>query len=290
MSIAICITTCDRPIALAQCLESIRSSQISPLIVVVSDDSIDSSIQEQNQNLVARLKNAIYLSGPQNGVSANRNNALRAVLAESDATLISFTDDDVCIAPNFIETVVHKYSSLKAFGEEMTILSGLCYDELGKTETVPTKLGFRCYFQYSDPPEAVNIPSAVFPRSFLEQEEWDEKIFFGYEDAELCLRALRAGYKIVHTPSLKVTHLTTESVLRMNSEQPLTEYALRVHAARLYVGLKRYRIIFPDSFKLIIFFCLYWIHLIIILFRARSLGSLLKIYRYSNVSLGEQSL
>jgi GT2 family glycosyltransferase len=282
MRLAACITTRNRTQGLDACLRALSDSNIKPYTAVVSDDSPEYEVQQKNREVVERYPGTIYLTGPRSGVCANRNHAVNAI-PESKTDLIAFIDDDICVEPDFIGRAIDRYTQMPPDQRNCTILSGVSGNEEGY-ETVPTKLSFQGYFCPTDTPQAVSIHAAVFPRSFFEKEQWDENIFFGYEDAELCLRALKRGYQILHCPELRVlSTVDNKSTLAVAGIAKLTNYEIYVEAARLYVGIKRYKDIFPAPLKLIIFIGFYFIHMTAFLLKRGSLNAWPKIIRCSHI-------
>lgn len=281
MHLSACITTRNRTQHLNLCLQQVWSSNVKPSAVIVSDDSPSPEIQQQNLRVVQKYPGTTYVIGPMAGISANRNNALNAI---TDTDLVIFIDDDVDLDPNFIGLTIAHYAEMNDKDSLSTILSGITCNQYGD-EIGAVKLSWRGYFCSADIPQAVNIHASVFPWSFFKQERWDENIFFGYEDAELCLRALKRGYRILHCPELKASHLCfEEGTLALESTESLTNYEVCVEAARLYVGIKRYKYIFPNTFYLIAFIIVYFCHMTIYLLKNDALDVWPIIIRRSNIN------
>jgi GT2 family glycosyltransferase len=282
MRLSACITTRNRTKELDACLRALWNSTVKPHSVTVSDDSQDREVQQQNCQIVEQYPGTTYLVGPQVGVCANRNNAVNAI-PKSETDLIAFVDDDIFIEPDFIALAVERYDKVSLEEKNRIILSGISQEADGN-DLLHGKLTFRGYFTSSNVPETVAIHAAVFPRIFFEQEQWDENIFFGYEDAELCLRALKRGYQIVHCPELKVINSCFhKGTLTTASLEQMTDYEVYIEAARLYVGIKRYKVLFPNFFKLGSFISIYFAHMTIYLLRRRSLAVLPEIIRRSHI-------
>jgi GT2 family glycosyltransferase len=283
MRVAACITTRNRPHDLENCLRSLLNSETKPHRIVVSDDSLDIETQQQNYQIVQKYFPTTYIIGPHAGVCANRNHAVKSIPA-SEADLVAFIDDDVCVSSDFISYSIKRYLKISPEQRNYTILSGISHCIDG-SEMVAGKLSFRGYFCKSETPETVAIHATLFPRSFFEQEQWDENIFFGYEDAELCLRALKRGYKILHCPELRVVHASIDgqSSLVISDIGSLTNYEISIEAARLYVGIKRYKVLFPNYLKLISFCCVYFLHMTAYLLKRSSLQAWAEIIRRSQI-------
>lgn len=285
MLFSACITTRNRPEQLDICLKALWNSATKPHLVIVSDDSPDLSIQKRNRDTVAKYPGTNYILGPRIGVCGNRNNAVNAIpVFETD--FVAFIDDDISVNPDFITKAIARYQQIPVEEQMHTILSGISCGVGGEEQMISGKLTFRGYFSATaDAPQTVAIHATLFPRLFFEQEQWDENIFFGYEDAELCLRALRNGYKILHCPELKVIHLgdNGQSTLRVPDIGNLTNYEISIEAARLYVGIKRYKDLFPNLLKLITFVVVYFVHMTAYLLKRRTPQAMPEIVRRSRI-------
>ncbi len=280
MRLSACITTRNRIRELDACLRALWNSRVTPYEAIVSDDSPDQEVQERNRQVVEKYPGSTYLIGPRAGVSANRNNAVNAI---TDTDLVAFIDDDIFVDPSFIAYAIDRYTQMTSDQRVRSILSGITRNQYG-CEIHSIKLSFRGYFCSTDAPEAVNIHAAVFPWCLFKEEQWDENIFFGYEDAELCLRALKRGYCIIYCPEIKALHTSFEmGTLSLERSGSLTDYEIYVEAARLYVGIKRYKYLFPNLLKLITFISLYFIHMTVFLLKRREIKAFPKIIRLSNI-------
>lgn len=280
MKISICITTRNRTNELASCLKAIWDSSVKPNSVIVSDDSPEVGVQQANKQLVQSFPSTKYVIGPKKGVCANRNNAVNSL---EGVDFVAFIDDDICIEPNFLGLVLSRYASLQPDKRYMTILTGISKDSQGNN-LLPARLNFRGYFSPCKKPETVVIHAAVFPKHFFCDEQWDENIFFGYEDAELCLRAIKLNYQIMFCNELEVFNSGyLKGTLTTSRVAYLTDYDIYIEAARLYVGIKRYGCIFPNLVKLVIFILVYFSHISIYLTTRRSLSVLPEIIRRANV-------
>lgn len=280
MRLTTCITTRNAPERLDTCLSAIWQSEIKPHSAVVSDDSPDEEMQNKNRQIVEQYPGITYTLGPQRGVNANRNCAVNAV---SDTDLIAFVDDDIWIDPNFIRVALERYAQLSPQEQKHTFLTGVSYTKLGRNKDFPTKLGFRGYYRPTKgKPKCVNIHAAVFPRSFFHEEQWEESIFFGQGDAILCLRALKRGYQIVFCPELRALNTRPEGgTLAIDANGKLTDYDIHQIAARLYIGVKRYKDLFPNPFKLAAFLAIYFPHMTLHLAKNGALDAWPKIIQRS---------
>jgi glycosyltransferase involved in cell wall biosynthesis len=99
-SLSVALVTRNRPELLAQCLASLRSQDVSPHEIVVSDDSADAGASAWNRKLCAEHA-ARYVEGPRRGLYANRNH----VALQCAGTHILTSDDDHLHPPGYLRDV-----------------------------------------------------------------------------------------------------------------------------------------------------------------------------------------
>jgi GT2 family glycosyltransferase len=75
---------------------------------------------------------------------------------------------------------------------------------------------------------------AVQREVFRDLNGFDERFFMFYEDADLCLRARKAGFKVYHTPAISVVHHVGSS-----NDDP-TLFFFRVYRSKLQFIRKHY--------------------------------------------------
>ena len=95
LTLTVGVITKDRPEYLYQCLKSIRSQGIDDLAILVSDDS--EFFSDRNREICSQFT-ATYLSGPRNGLYANRNN----IFDSATTSHLLTCDDDHLYPPNFL--------------------------------------------------------------------------------------------------------------------------------------------------------------------------------------------
>jgi GT2 family glycosyltransferase len=274
-AVIICVTTRNRSEELSNCLNALKALSINATLIVVSDDSPDQSTQDYNRFIVQAHENAVYIVGPRRGVCANRNNALRFALTRNPV-FVSFVDDDICLDSLFIENALNFYKALPNGEESKVILTGIVNETAKSDVCASSKLTFRGYFTPASKPEVVNICAATFPSSLFKRNGFDENIFFGYEDAELCLRAIQQGFKIRSLPSLISYHSCPNgsTLMGKTSNNEISQHQIHLESARLYVGIKRYKYIRSSPILLAIFLGLYFSHMVLFLMKRGELNKL----------------
>ncbi|MGF6722887.1 glycosyltransferase involved in cell wall biosynthesis [Paraburkholderia sp. GAS41] len=283
---AVCVTTMNRADALAACLDNLLRCEPPPAVVVVSDDSPDEATRAVNEAIVAARPGAVYLAGPRRGVCANRNNAVYHCLTHTpDCTHVSFVDDDIQVSADFFAVARTHVERLRTGSGDTVILTGGASSGPHLYECRPVRLSFAGYFTEGVVPQCINLHASVFPLALFDHDRWDENIFFGTEDAELTLRALRRGYTIELVPTLRSRDtMPGGGVLQgAGASGGLTRYQVNCEAARLYIGVKRYCVIEPSIVRCAAFLSIYFGHLTLYLARHRALSQLVPIVRISNV-------
>jgi hypothetical protein len=283
---AVCVTTMNRVDTLAACLANLARCEPPAALVVVSDDSPEPAVRAANEAVVAAHTGVVYLAGPRCGVCANRNNAVKYCLEHAPkCDYVSFVDDDILVYADFFAVARQHFASLPVLQRRMTMLTGGASSGPGLHECKPVRLSFTGYFKEGREPQCVNLHASVFPLALFTHDLWDENIFFGTEDAELSLRALRRGYRIDLEPALcSRDTMPGGGVLNgAGAVDGLTRYQLNCEAARLYIGVKRYRLIEPSLSRCAAFLLIYFGHLTLYLARRRALSQLVPIVRISKV-------
>jgi GT2 family glycosyltransferase len=285
MKFVACITTMNRPKELDSCLNALWESSVKPYQVIISDNSEDKTIQEKNLIITKKYPGSIYIEGTHSGVSSNRNNALSHV--PDNAELVTFLADDICVNYHFIELGIERYKKLSPEIRDYTILSGDNRNEFSPPhEDGPLGVNFRGFFcKWKEGlPQVVCLYASIFPKPFLDLETWDENIIMGQEDIELSLRALKLGYQILYCPEMRVldTCFGKPSVPSAK-DGPLKIYEIYALASQLYVGIKRYKYIFPNPVNLALFLIAYFDCTFRYLLRRGSLHSWPEIIKASNI-------
>ncbi|MEW6346019.1 MAG: glycosyltransferase [Paraburkholderia sp.] len=286
---AVCVTTMNRTGALAACLDNLLRCDPPPAAIVVSDDSPDAAARAANRAIVAARPGAVYLAGPCRGVCANRNNAVRYCLANAPhCSHVSFVDDDIQVSSDFFAVARANVERLRRGPRDTAILTGGASSGPNLYECRPVRLSFRGYFMEGGEPQCINLHASVFPLALFGHDMFDENIFFGSEDAELTLRALRRDYRIELVPALRARDTmpgggVLHTIKASQAAGGLTRYQVNCEAARLYIGVKRYSVIEPSLLRCAAFVSIYFGHLTLYLARRHALSQLVPIVRMSNV-------
>ncbi len=223
-TLSVLVCTVDRPDILRRCLASIADGDVQPNEVLVSDDSRDGA---EVAAVCAAFPWVRYLRGPRRGLCANRNAVIRAATGD----FVSLLDDDAVVSADFIARARAVIATLPP----RTLVTGTVIEtDHPVIAGNATFLGF-----FGKPPngrhENINLNCNLFPRAAFAEASFDETIFYGYEDMDLCARLLSLGYTIRLEPALVNTHLPPTRNAAVDKER----FRMR-ERARFYTSVKRY--------------------------------------------------
>jgi glycogen(starch) synthase len=241
LTVSVVIPTTGRRQCLPKCIASLRRQTYRPLEVVIvvgpsKDGSYDyvSSLTDMKVTKVDRLN-----------ASFARNTGLR--LAAGD--LIAFIDDDAIATPTWLEELVRVF---EAEGPTCGGVAGLVVNENGPGrpvqamnntlndlgETVECRLAPS---EFNDPDGSefiyfMGANMAVRRDAILAAGGFDETYLYLFEDADLSVAIIKAGYRLFHHPKALVHHLPAPSHTRRTPYDPAAYYAYARH--QMYFALK----------------------------------------------------
>jgi GT2 family glycosyltransferase len=187
--VSIVIATKDRQNSLDRLLRSLRCQDYRPFEIVVVDDGSETPVKPAGTE-IRNFRNPKNL-----GLSATRNFGI----SHAGGEFIAIFDDDVEIGdPTLLSRAValaRKYSDWGAIGFRQLRAEGAAH------YMQPAAASVLCYagqfFGYG----------ALLRAAALRQVGGFEPMFgYYYEEIDLSLRLLDAGYSIIYDPSLSVTH------------------------------------------------------------------------------------
>ncbi len=204
--------------SLPRCLESFLNDGSETgfihRVLIVDNGSTDGS-REIIQNFCAAHQFAEAILFEQNrGTTATRNAAIKLV----DTEQILFLDSDAYITPEVVAIMTHRLQT----DSKIAIVSPLLQYANGRyqlsVDRFPTllrkiqryfflrKLEVKRYSQTTTVDYSISAAWLVRKQTLDVIGMFDEQIFFGPEDVELCMRVWKAGYKVVYEPSAVMVH------------------------------------------------------------------------------------
>lgn len=189
--------------------------------------SDDSRSPEETQYICRKFDRVRYLRGPQRGLCANRNHAVRACTGD----YIALMDDDAILLPDFIRVgrgLIHEADGRTLFTGEV-----LEYGSQYASRNPSFWGHFTCL--PTERYETINLNCNLFPRAAFAAAQFDEHIRYGYEDMDLCAHLLSLGYQIHF-----VSELINEHRPPKKTEAVRTQERRLAEEARFYTSLRRY--------------------------------------------------
>jgi GT2 family glycosyltransferase len=223
-SLAILICTANRPELLRRCLAAIMAGEMQPSEVLVSDDGREGL---EADAACAEFPGVRYFRGPRRGLCANRN----AVIHQARSDFVSLLDDDAIVSTEFVRRAFAIIADLPP----RTLVTGRIL-EAGRSITADnvTFLGY-----FGKPPDGrydnINLNCNLIPRGAFANASFDETIFYGYEDMDVCTQLRAQGYVIRFNNDLVNTHAPPQHSAFASRER----YSL-AERARFYTSVKRY--------------------------------------------------
>jgi glycosyltransferase involved in cell wall biosynthesis/GT2 family glycosyltransferase len=238
--VSVVIVTAGRRQCLPNCIASLRRQTYRPLeLVVVVGPSKDGSLDYALSLTDAKVTRVDRLN-----VSFARNTGVR--LASGD--IIAFIDDDAIATPTWLEELVRVF---EAEGPTCGGVAGLVVNENGPGRPVQAMnntindLGVPIECRLA--PSGFNDPDgnefmyfmganmALRREAILAAGGFDETYLYPYEDADLSVAIIKAGYRLLHHPKALVHHFPAPSHNRRSAFDP-GYYAIARH--QLYFALK----------------------------------------------------
>ena|SRR2546428_5128125 len=234
--VSVVIPTFRRIDSLQKCLESLTRSDYPQLEIIVVDDSPGGRVASVVESSFPQIK-TVRTSGNEL-VSKSRN--VGALLSSGE--YVMFLDDDNIVAANMISRLAGVLSRDTSIGVTCPLMFYLDFPDIVwcagirrssiATVSVPIASGrdgnhFPREIESDDMPNALMVRREVLRKCGL----FDEKCFpMHYEEADLCGRIRRAGYRVVVVTSAKLWHdlprrkrisATVSGLSRANAEMRL---------------------------------------------------------------------
>jgi glycosyltransferase involved in cell wall biosynthesis len=203
VSLSVALVTRNRPNSIGRALESMRSQNVQPWEVIVSDDSA-----EEHAKTVASIVQAFgcrYVRGPQRGLYANRNHAAGFCAG----THIRTMDDDHELPPRHFEQCI---VALQQDRESIWIIGE--YYPTSPDQTAPPPCPGQLHPRgFSSPPAdsqncwAIADGATIYPRAIFDRGiRYAQSFKFGDAYLEFGSRLYWLGYRVRQLLSTHVVH------------------------------------------------------------------------------------
>ncbi len=243
--LSIVILTWNSRALLEACLAALPAATVPLATEVIV---IDNGSRDDTEVLLARRPDLVVVRNPRNrGVAPGRNQGLRLARGE----FVALLDVDTVSAPGAFRTLVEYLRAAPDVGlvaPRLVGADGALHYSCRRFPTLLDKVARRLpsrfgraltddvelrWWDHASARDVDYVIGAcqVLRRIALQQVgELDERIFYGPEDVDLCLRMHRAGWRVVYAPQAEVAHL----------ERRVTRKLLSMLTARHAWGLAYY--------------------------------------------------
>ena len=211
-------------------LSSLRKTSYKDYIVILADDkSTDNSIEYVKKNFA---EVDIVVNKFNGGFSKNNNNAIRYAIKKYNPEYILLLNNDIIIdQKGWLLKLIKTLAANKKAGLEGCKLvypnGRIQHAGLSISDNVPLLPPYNKLAGVMDNKRynRVGYISGVTGAAILISKDvidsiglLDENFYMGHEDIDYCLRAIKAGFKIIYNGKVKLTHL--EGFTSTNSPSP----------------------------------------------------------------------
>lgn len=240
--IGVVVLSFNKRAELLLALESIERSEYRDLVVVVVDNASSDGSAEAAR---ARFRNVVVIRNQANlGAAGGRNAGWKHLRRLADCDVVVFLDDDAEVTPSYFRRIAECFAAnpwagivagkaLTAPGSGVIMSAGIDVNlytgHVGDIGTGEKDLG-----QYDAPREldacggfALAVRAKVFEALGGIDELFNP---YGWEEVDFCLRARKAGWKVLYEPRALLCHKGTRA-----GRPPKAEYER--HKVRNYFRL-----------------------------------------------------
>lgn len=254
MKVTLIIVTLGRPRAVERCLKQLheQTEPIHQIIVVDGDDN------EEARPIAARYPGVLYVRNP-NGfgrMTGSRN----VGLLHATGDIIVYIDDDAYAHPEYAREIVAPYSDPKVGAVGGRALNGIPGEETQGVDRVgrfSSNGAVEGYFG-ADTGKMIEVDHLIgcnmsFRASILGELGGFHEFYPGfcstYEEADLCMRIKKLGYRIVFNPKAVVDH---EGAPRKVGKRFDAPYAFRVTRNHSTLLMRNHGLFDPVPWKFLV--------------------------------------
>jgi len=241
MQLSVALVTRNRPDSLERTLESLSKQSVQPFEVIISDDSNSNDFIELNK-AIANKFNCKYISGPQNGLYANRNFVAKSCAGTHIRTM---DDDHEFPVDHFkacIEAVEAEPDTIWTIGEYTPEST-----DMSLPGPIPGQLHARGYSYAPANMEdyfGISCGASIYPRKVVDDGVLNVEIFkFGIIYLEYGARLSNKNFKIKHLSNTYIIHhydsgnRSISSMEIINGAEVFSMFMLSFHYKRSFKNI-----------------------------------------------------
>ena len=205
-SVSVIVTTYNRAPFLRKCLQEVMQLRYPSFEVLV----VDGPSTDETEEVLEDFPRVHRFKTESRNISISRNIGLRAARGE----VAAFVDDDAEVPPDWLHSLTRCFEDartggvggvVRGEGDRIDFANGVV-DLYGRIRAYRPTPG-----HYNDPARplfnSVMGTNCAFRRSALfEIGLFDENYDYYHDEADVCLRMIRAGWRIRHCPGASVLH------------------------------------------------------------------------------------
>jgi hypothetical protein len=229
------------------CFSSLeKNTEAYHSVIVVDNGSLESEIEEVERRSGILKKGAFTLVRNERNLGYAK--ALNRGIGFSTKPIIVFANMDISFSENWLPPLVEQFTDERvafAGGKELDRRGRLYSCGIGGTERkrYHRGLGRRDRGQYDEVEDVISLSGALFAARrdvFDEIGLFDENFFLYFEETEIHIRARRAGYRVVYTPSSSFVHFMGGSTKPTGARGRLPPEGGRREKRRFFRESERY--------------------------------------------------
>jgi GT2 family glycosyltransferase len=214
--VSVIIITRNRPALIGACLSHLRQQTITPEEIIV----VDSSTHEDTQAMLDGYPEVMRLRIPYG--HNNRPQAKNVGVARAGGEIVIFLDDDSMVQENWLSMLLAPYADESVGGVAGRVLDVVDHYEENRISLDDLRVGIieptgRITSNFAlDTGRVVEVDhfrgcNMSFRRAAIKAAGGFDARYFGtnvLEEADLCIRVKRAGWRLLFQPAAVVHHLS----------------------------------------------------------------------------------
>jgi len=247
--VSVTISSYNRKKDLIECLRSIKENDYPNLEIIIVDNGCIDGTAKAVKDTFPDVK--VVRTEKNLGVSGGKNLAIKNVPKDSDYLFL--LDDDYVLEKNAISELVKAIDGKKEYGAATAKV--LYFENPQIVQLADSRVGLLTGINYMNngpddgrfdelvETEGIGGTGLVKMEVIKKVGFYDEDYFYMYEDADLSMRIIKAGYKILYVPTSKILH----KIPLLNKEKGNRRWFSRAYfvARNKIIFMRKYSRCFP---------------------------------------------